>query len=142
MTAQAQRAQEWPSVQLGLLGAAVLVVLAFVSWGAQTAFTDEPSRLENTERCLRREKLLEVDRPRRDPIAARASVGALATRVEGNGVHILLVRSDREASRLADAYRRVGGGLPGRLETRRRTVYLWEGVATPTQRQTVYDCAY
>jgi hypothetical protein len=136
------REREWPAVRFGLLAATALAMLALLSWGAEAAFTDEPSRLAQTRRCLEAEKLLDVDPVRRDPIAARASGGALATRVEDNGVHILLVRSRREAARLADAYRRVGGDLTGRLELRGRIVYLWEGAATPTQRQTVYDCSY
>jgi hypothetical protein len=136
------REREWPGVRIGLLAAAALVVLAFVSWGAEAAFTEKPSRLADTLRCLQAEKLLDVDPVQRDPIAARASGGALATRVEDNGVHILLVRSGREAVRLADAYRRVGGDLSGRLEIRGRVLYLWEGDSTPTQRQTVYDCGY
>jgi hypothetical protein len=136
------RRDEWPAVRFGLLAAVALVALAFVSWAAEAASTDRPSRLALTLRCLQAEKLLDVDPAERDPIAARASGGALQTRVEDNGVHILLARSGREARRLAEAYARIGGQLTGRLEVRGRVVYLWEGPATPTQRQTVYDCAY
>jgi hypothetical protein len=32
--------------------------------------------------------------------------------------------------------------LAGRLERRGKVVYVWEGVSTPTQRQTMYDCHY
>jgi hypothetical protein len=142
MSMPATRQDEWLGVRIGLLAASALVALSFVSWGVETASTDEPSRLAETHLCLQREKLLTVEPAKRDPIAARAREGALATRIEGNGVHILLTRSQREAKRLADAYARIGGELTGRLEVRGRIVYLWEGPSTPTQRQTVYDCAY
>lgn len=142
MTTPATRQDEWPGMRVGLLAATALVALAFVSWGAEAAVKDEPSRFALTKRCLQAEKLLEVDPPTRDPIAALARNGALATRVQGNGVHILLAGSQSEARRLADAYARIGGELTGRLEIRGRLVYLWEGASTPTQRQTVYDCAY
>jgi hypothetical protein len=142
VSAREERASEWPSIRLGLAGACLLVALAVAAWAAETASTDEPSRLAQTERCLRREKLLDVRPPKRDPIAAEAGDGALATRVEGNGLHILLAGSEREAARLAAAYRQIGGELRGRLEVRDTVVYVWEGAATPTQRQTAYDCAY
>jgi hypothetical protein len=142
VSAKEARASEWPSIRLGLAGACLLVVLAFAAWAVETASTDEPSRLAQTERCLRREKLLDVRPVKPDPIAAEASAGALATTVEGNGLHVLLARSKREAARLAAAYRQIGGELRGRLEVRDTVVYVWEGAATPTQRQTVYDCAY
>ena len=96
-----QRAAEWPSLRLGLAGAVALVLLVLAGWAREEAFIDEPTRLEQTERCLKREKLLQVGPVEHDPIAARASGGALATRVEGNGVRIL-------HRRLAP-----GGGTPG-----------------------------
>ena len=36
----------------------------------------------------------------------------------------------------------VAGELTGKLERRGKVVYVWEGVASPTQRQTMYDCHY
>jgi hypothetical protein len=77
-----------------------------------------------------------------DPIAASARGGWVATRVEGNGVHAAIAHSTSEAERLADLYKSVGGQLTGRLERRGKVVYVWEGVASPTQRQTMYDCHY
>ena len=141
-SAAEQRSAEWPSIRLGLGGAAALAVLVVVAWGIESATTDEPSRLAQTERCLTHEKLLPVGPAERDPIAATASGGALATRIDGNGVHVVVGGSAREAERLAAAYRRVSGPLTGRLEVRGVNVYVWEGVATPNQRQVLYDCKY
>ena len=137
-----QRAAEWPSLRLGLAGAVALVLLVLAGWAREEAFIDEPTRLEQTERCLKREKLLQVGPVEHDPIAARASGGALATRVEGNGVRILIAGSRQEAARLATAYQLVGGELRGRLDQRFANVHLWEMPSSPTQRQTLYDCVY
>jgi len=80
-----------------------------------------------------------------DPIASSARGGALATRVEGNGVHVAIAKSDSEAAELADTYRRTAGRrIQLRLEVRGRVVYVWEQPRepSPTQRQTMYDCWY
>ena len=53
-----------------------------------------------------------------------------------------IARSDSEASRIAESYRLVGGALTGRLEQRGKIVYLWDAAASPTARQTMYDCFY
>src|SRR5262249_14957775 len=137
-----ERAGEWPSVRLGIAGAVVLVLVVLLAWGVESATRNEPSRYAQTERCLTHEKLLPVTPADRDAIAATASGGALATRILGNGVHIVIGRSSTEAVRLATAYRRVSGPLTGRLEVRGVNVYVWEGVATPNQRQILYDCQY
>lgn len=137
-----QRAFEWPSLRIGLVAAAAAALLFLVVGGAAALLSDEPPVLDLVERCLRQEKLLDVRRATDDPIAATASRGALATRVEGNGVHVSIAGSGGEAARLADRYRSVAGPLVGRLELRGSFVYVWEGLATPTQRQTMYDCVY
>ena len=139
--AVAARASEWPSIRLGLVVAAAALLAAVVVGVVQALTEEEPEpRLVLVERCLRREKLLEVRRLRDDPIAVEARGGALATRVAGNGLHLAIAGSEDEAEKLAGFYRDVGGPLVGKLEQRRLYVFLWEGVATPTQRQTVYDC--
>ena len=48
----------------------------------------------------------------------------------------------KRARRIAANYRSVGGDLGERLEIRGRTVYLWDGLRRPTQRQTMFDCIY
>ena len=113
-----------------------------VASALESASSNQPSRYAQTERCLTHEKLLAVTPADRDAIAATAHDGALAMRIEGNGVHILIGRSAKEAERLAAAYRRVSGPLTGRLEVRGVNVHVWEGVATPDQRQVLYDCKY
>ena len=83
---------------------AVLVVAQLAGWLVYRSVHEEPSALELTERCLRREKLLPVESISYDPIAARARGGALGTEVEGNGVRVAIAESDDEARELADAY--------------------------------------
>jgi hypothetical protein len=134
------RVSEWPSLRLGFLAATTMLVLVFVGGGTAALLEDEPSRFERVEQCLRREKLLDVAPTTGGPIAAEAGGGALATRIEGNGLHLAIADSEEEAQRIIGLYRAVSGPLAGRLEQRRAYVFLWEGVATPTQRQIVYEC--
>jgi hypothetical protein len=78
-------------------------------------------------------------------VAATARGGALATRVEGNGVHVAIATSDAEAAELVASYlETTGRSVELRLERRGHVVYLWEQAVapTPTQRQTMYDCWY
>ena len=37
---------------------------------------------------------------------------------------------------------RLGSSVPGRVERRDLVVYFWLNRASPTQRQTMYDCRY
>lgn len=142
MSARAERGVEWPSMRVGLAGAVALLVLVLVDWAVSAVLEEEIPLVDRVERCLRQEKLLQVERASRDPIAVQARRGALATRIEGNGVHIAIAASEREATAIAQRYQAVAGPLIGRLELRGVYVYLWEGLATPTQRQTVFDCRY
>jgi hypothetical protein len=119
-----------------------LLILEVSGWLVYRAVHEETPPLELTVRCLTREKLLDVRPATDDPIAESASRGAIATRVEGLGVHVAIARSESEAERLAGYYESVASELEGRLEQRGKVVYLWEGVASPTQRQTMYDCFY
>ena len=61
----------------------VLVVAQLAGWVVHRSVHHEPSALELTEKCLRREKLLPIESIGVDPIASTARGGALATRVEG-----------------------------------------------------------
>lgn len=132
---------EWPYLRGALVAVAALVALQIGGWLVYRVVHEETPPLAETIRCLTREKLLELTATT-DPIAASARGGWVATRVEGNGVHVAIARSTSEAERLVDLYRSVAGELIGRLERRGKVVYLWEGVSTPTQRQTMYDCHY
>jgi hypothetical protein len=132
---------EWRYLR-GALGAlAVVVALQIGGWLVYRAVHEETPPLSETIRCLTREKLLELVTAT-DPIAASARGGWVATRVEGNGVHAAIAHSTSEAERLVGLYKSVAGELTGRLERRGKVVYIWEGVASPTQRQTMYDCHY
>lgn len=137
--------EEWRYLRIACAVVAVLVAAELAGWLVYRSRPHGPSALERTETCLRREKLLPVEPVGDDPIASSARGGALATRVEGNGVHVSIARSDTEAAQLADAYLRTAGrGISQRLEVRGRVVYVWEQALepTPTQRQTMYDCWY
>jgi hypothetical protein len=131
---------EWTYVRGGLIAVGLITVAALAGWGVQTAVYEDPA-FEKTQRCLVNEKGATVTTPR-DPVAASAELGALQTVVETNVVTVSVASSQASAERIAAAYRAVGGDLGERLEVRGRTVYLWERPPSPTQRQTVYDCAY
>jgi hypothetical protein len=135
-------AREWPYLRGASAFVAVVLAVELVGWLVYREVHATTPPLERTTRCLTREKLLAVGPPRGDPIAASASRGALATRVEGNGVHVAFAGSEAEAERLVASYHAIAGSLRGRLERRGTVVYLWEGPATPTARQTMYDCFY
>ena len=139
------RSQEWRYLRVACALVAVLVAAELVGWLVYRSRPHGPSALEKTETCLRREKLLSIEPIGGDPIATRARGGALATRVEGNGVHVAIAKSDAEAAQLADDYLRTAGRrIRLRLEVRGRVVYVWEQPRepSPTQRQTLYDCWY
>ena len=121
---------------------AAIVALQVVGWLVYRAVHEETPPLQETIRCLTREKLLVLDSAAVDPIAGSARGGWVATRVEGNGVHAAIAHSTSEAERLVGLYQSVAGELTGKLERRGKVVYVWEGVSSPTQRQTMYDCHY
>jgi hypothetical protein len=133
---------EWRYLRGALAALATLVVLQVGGWLVYSAVHEETPPLDETVRCLTREKLLELAPAVGDPIAASAGGGWLATRVEGNGVHVAIADSTSEAERIVELYETVSGDLGGKLERRGKVVYLWEGVSTPTQLQTMYDCHY
>jgi hypothetical protein len=131
---------EWRYLRVGFLAVLALVVAALVSWGIQTAIWEDPA-FEETRRCLVSEKGIAVE-PTSDPIARSAELGALRTAIETNGVTISIASSEEAAERILAAYRSVAGDLGTRLELRGRTVYLWDGEPSPSQRQTLFDCTY
>jgi hypothetical protein len=137
--------EEWRYLRAGFAVVIALVVAQVGGWLVYRSVHHGPTALELTETCLRREKLLPIEPVAGDAIAARARGGALATRVEGNGVHIAIARSEQEAKELAQAYLATAGRkIELRLERRGKVVYVWELPETPspTQRQTMYDCQY
>ena len=91
--------------------------------------------------CLRQNGLSPLV-PARDPLARSAGKGSFQVVAEGNGVAVAPASSDAQAKRIERYYHDVAGELKGRLERRNLTVYLWQGIATPTQRQRLYDCHY
>jgi hypothetical protein len=137
-------AAEWRYLRAACAVVALLVVAQVGGWLVYRSVHSGPTPLGLTEKCLRREKRLTVG-PATAGIAATARGGALATRVEEDGVVVLFATSDREAAELAAEYRRTEGRrIDLRLEVRGRVVYVWEEPKRPTvtQRQTMYDCWY
>ena len=133
---------EWRLFVAGLAGVVALLAAATAGWAIWELTHEEPTRFERTTRCLREEKGLVLRPVGRDAIALSADDGALTTTVEGNNVTLVMAKSDDRAARIERDYRSVGEIEPGTLERRGRTVYLWERPSSPTQRQTLYDCAY
>lgn len=137
-------ASEWRYLRAACVVVVLLGLAQLGGWLVYRAVHHAPTPLELTEKCLRREKLLTVE-PTTAGIAATARGGALATRVDGNGVVILFAKSNEEAAELsADLRRTEGREIDLRLEPRGRVVYVWEEPKRPTvnQRQTMYDCWY
>jgi hypothetical protein len=135
---------EWRYLRVACALVVVLVVAQFAGWVVYRSVDHDPSALELTEKCLRREKLLPIESIGVDPIASTAHGGALATRVEGNGVQVVIATSDEEAEELATTYLMTGRKIELRLDVRGRVLYVWElpRLPSPTQRQTMYDCWY
>ena len=76
-------AEEWRYLQVACAVIVVIVVTALAGWIVDRSLHDDPSALELTEKCLRREKLLPIEPSPVDAIASTARGGTLATRVEG-----------------------------------------------------------
>ncbi|HET9289192.1 MAG TPA: hypothetical protein VFO26_16690 [Gaiella sp.] len=140
-----RQAEEWSYLRAACAVVGLLVVAELAGWIIYGSVHHEPTALELTQKCLRREKLLSVESIGDDAIAVAARGGALATRVEGNGVHLAIAKSDDEAEEIAQAYLQTAGrNIDARLDVRGRVVYVWEAAdgPSPTQRQTMYDCWY
>ena len=99
--------------------------------GSSTARSiDEPTALELTEKCLRREKLLadRVDRGR--PDRGTAGGGALADPRRGERrAASSIATSDEEARQLETRISQTGRKIELRLDVRGRVLYVWERVA-------------
>ena len=132
---------DWVFLRGGLLAVAALCLSALISWAVYSVVHEEPGAYAKVTRCLTEEKGLTLETPR-DPIARSAELGAVRTFIETNGVTISVATDDASAERIVAAYQQVAGDLEGRLEKRGRLVYIWDGPASPTQRQTLYDCQY
>ena len=108
----------------------VIVLVELGGWLVYRSVHHGPTALELTEKCLRREKLLTIESLDGDTIAESARGGALATRVEGNGVHLAIATSDSEAAELAKEYLRTAGRqIDLRLDVHGRVLYVWEAPA-------------
>jgi hypothetical protein len=140
MTA-AGREQEWRHVRAALALVAALVAAGLAGWLVYDAVDEDMDYYELTVRCLE-QRGVQVERDREDPIALTSDLGAFRTTIETNPVTVVVTSTPERAARVAELYREVGGALPGRLEARHATVYLWDGPASPTQLQTLYDCNY
>ena len=131
---------EWRFLRAGLVAVGVLVVAALVGWAVQTA-RYEDTGFAQLRRCLVEDKGAPVTQTR-DPIARSAELGALDTVIETNRVTVSVAGDEQGAERIAANYRSVADDLGTRLELRGRTVYLWERVPSPTQRQALFNCTY
>lgn len=140
-----QASDEWRYLRAACVIVGVIVVVELGGWLVYRSVHHGPTALELTEKCLRREKLLTIESLDGDTIAESARGGALATRVDGNGVHLAIATSDSEAAELANEYLRTAGRqIDLRIDIHGRVLYVWEAPQRPTasQRQTMYDCWY
>lgn len=133
---------EWLYLRIALGVVALIVAADVAGWKVHDIVHPRPTRLERTVFCLKDNEGVVAVFPAGDPVSATAGAGSLRATIEGNGVTVSLASSEEQAIKIERDYHQVGGELRGRLERRDRTVYLWEGVASPTQRQAMYDCQY
>jgi hypothetical protein len=132
---------EWRALRVALGVVALIMAGVLVAWKVHDARYPRPTRLAQTVACLVAKGLNPIV-PAGDPISKAAESGSLRVTVAGSEVIVALAKSGDEAGTIEHDYRAVGGDLEGRLERRGRSVFLWQGIATPTQRQTMYDCKY
>lgn len=133
--------REWRFLRLALVVVALVFAADAAAWGLHDRSHPPPTRLGSSVSCLVQHGVTPVV-PAGDPLADSTADGSFRAVIEGNGVTVALASSDEETARIARYYRDVGGDLAGRLDRRLRTVYLWQFKASPTQRQTMYDCEY
>lgn len=117
-----------------------IAAAALIGWGIDSVLWEDKA-FDKVSRCLVVEKHLTLETPR-DPIAQSAELGALRTVVETNGITVAVASDKTSAERIVASYHAIAGDLDGRLERRGRLVYLWDRPASPTQRQTMFDCTY
>jgi hypothetical protein len=141
MTARPE-GSEWTYLRIALGVVLVVMIADVVAWKVHDLVYPRPTRLERTVFCLKDNKGVLATVPAGDPIADSAKAGSLRATIETNRVTLALAKSEGEAEKIERDYRAVGTNLEGRLERRGRSVFLWERVASPTQRQGMYDCQY
>jgi hypothetical protein len=132
---------EWLAVRIALGVVGLIVVAVLGAWKVHESRHPRPTRLEQTVACLERRDLAPIV-PAGDPMSSTARAGSLRVTVEGSEVIVSLAKSADEAARIERGYHAVGGELQGRLERRGRSVFLWQGIATITQQQAMYDCQF
>ena len=114
----------------------------FVLGVVGSLLSPDPTRFDHFRSCLRSEKGLSLGEVSERDAIARSGTDATLTTIEGNPVTIVNASDTGSAIRIERAYEAVGAGSPaGRLERRGPLVSVWSGPASPTQRQTIYDCA-
>jgi hypothetical protein len=133
-----RRRSETRWLLIGLVAVAVFVVAQFVGGLVRVAVEKPPTYLEKLQTCLT-ERKTPYEPATSDPIASSASRGALRTTVAGNGVTVVLGRSEDEAKRIVDDYSSVGSPGP-RLEHERKVVFLWDEPPTSDQHAFMVLC--
>lgn len=130
--------RRWTIIGVAIVGAILLVQV--LGGLVREATTDEPSRLDMVQTCLR-ERATPYERVAADPVALSAERGAVRTSVQGNGVTVSLGGSEKDAERVYDAYTAVGtADVESRLELRRKVVFLWDEPPTAAQRAFMILC--
>ena len=71
---------EWRYLRAACVVVAVLVAAELTGWVVYRSVHDDPTALELTEKCLRREKLLPIEPIVGDPVALRPQAAAHSRR--------------------------------------------------------------
>ncbi len=142
MNGEATGMREWPYVRAALLVMAALVVIQLVGTVVDKKLNPAPSVLALTVKCLTDEKSLPVETGATDPIGRTAKGGVAKTRIEGNGVSIVIASDNESAQKIAGYYDAVSDLPASAIDLHGHVVYVWERASSPTQRQVAYDCYY
>ena len=133
-------AWEWRYLRGALAVLAAVVALQIAGWLVYRVVHEETPPLQETVRCLTREKVLELTTAT-DPIAsARGGGSRPASRVTASTSQSHARRA--KPNGWSSSTNPSPATSPASFERKGKVVYIWEGVSTPTQRQTMYDCHY
>jgi len=142
MTEASEQLREWPFLRAALVAVAALLLVELVGTAVDRHLNPTPSALARTVKCLRNEKGLPVETGALDPIGKTADGGVARTRIETNGITIVISSNTSKAKKLAGYYETVNGGPTDAIGLWGHDVFVWERSPSPTQKQTMYDCHY
>ena len=142
MTEASEQLREWSFLRGALVVVSVLLLVELVGTLVDRRLNPAPSALARTVKCLQNEKGLAVETGAIDPIGKTADGGVARTRIETNGITIVISSSATKAKKIAGYYAAVNGGEEDAIQLWKHDVLVWERPPSPTQQQAMHDCYY